>query len=296
MSARYGSRTRSGEAVSDLGRRAEAGGGGDPRLGTEYEEIFTSPGTWTNPGTVTWVEVFMVGGGGGGGAGGSGTPADNYQGGGGGGGGRIIDWTDFEVSGPQPVVVGAGGVGGVRSPAVTHGSVGGDSTFGAPGPTQMIAGGGGGGKPGNPSVPGSISSPLTGGGGGGGAGTSSGGFGRYGGAGSPSYNTSSPIDGRMHTGQGGGARTSAVMHTAGRGWKGLGGGGMCAGQFFVNGPYGAVDGGGVGSWNSWPAPMYPLVIHGRANTGGGGAGGHHSSNSQIGGDGGSGLVIVRWWE
>lgn len=136
MSARYGSKTRSGEAVSDLGRRPTGGGGGLPNV---YEEVFTAPGTWTWPGNVSEVEVLIVGGGGGGA---SFTPPNIIGDSGGGGGVGVLRGP---VSGPVPVTVGAGGAGG--SPPNSPGSDGGSSAFGPiPSPTTLIVGGGQGGS------------------------------------------------------------------------------------------------------------------------------------------------------
>lgn len=115
------------------------------------EQEFTAPGTWTNPGSVTSVRVLVVGGAGGG----KPSPIINWFSG---GSGAVLERV-VQVSGPQPVVVGAGGNNGDTTPTST---VGGDSTFGAPGPTQVVAGGGGAGG----AVPGVYDAPPVGGGGG----------------------------------------------------------------------------------------------------------------------------------
>jgi hypothetical protein len=57
----------------------------------------------------------------------------------------------------------------------------------------------------------------------------------------------------------------------------------------------AYDGGGMVRDNA-PASMSVPIRDGKANTGGGGAAGYHPSPSARGGNGGSGIVIVRWWE
>jgi len=93
-------------------------------------DVFTSPGTWTNPGTVTKVKVTVLGAGGGGGS----TSTVNFTASGGGAGGLSYDI----VSSPTPispvaVTVGSGG---------SAGSAGGTSSFGA----YCSATGGGGGS------------------------------------------------------------------------------------------------------------------------------------------------------
>ena len=92
---------------------AASGGGGFSNM-----QVFTSPGTWTNPGNITKVKVTVTGGGGGGGAGGAGSE----MGGGGGSGGTAIEVIPFPSGTNVPVTVGAGG---------NMGSTGGTSSFGA---------------------------------------------------------------------------------------------------------------------------------------------------------------------
>lgn len=159
------------------------------------EQVFTSPGTWVCPPTVTWVEVTVVGGGGGSGAMAKGwfySPRDAL---GAGGGGAVLRRT-VPVGSPVPITVGAGGAGGVpynsppaapvAAPNNAAGQVGGTSAFGSLGPgpvpsipaTTIAAGGGGGGYGGAPPYPPS-SIAMTGryvlpiGGGSGGAGDTS---------------------------------------------------------------------------------------------------------------------------
>jgi len=80
-------------------------------------QAFTSPGTWTNPGSVTKVKVTVVGGGGSGEK-----PGGSSFGPGGGGGGAAIEVTTIPTS-PVPVTRGAGGTG--------SGGAGGTSSFGS---------------------------------------------------------------------------------------------------------------------------------------------------------------------
>lgn len=108
-------------------------------------EVFTSPGTWTNPGNVTKVKVTVVGGGGGGGGGPS--PANIKHGGpGGAAGGTSIEVISFPSATNVPVTRGGGGTGG---PQPVGGNSGGTSSFGS----YCSATGGQGGRgsfPGNP--------------------------------------------------------------------------------------------------------------------------------------------------
>jgi hypothetical protein len=96
---------------------ANAAGGGFSNM-----DVFTSSGTWTNPGSVTKVKVTVTGGGGGGG------PLSfptAYQSVGGAAGGTAIEVITIPTS-PVPITVGSGGV----SPANTSpGGTGGTSSF-----------------------------------------------------------------------------------------------------------------------------------------------------------------------
>jgi hypothetical protein len=109
-------------------------------------QVFTSPGTWTNPGSVTKVKVTVVGGGGTGGPTGT-TPGGNvpqrYTGGGG-GGGAAIEVISIPTS-PVPVTV--GGASGTSSfgpyCSATGGAAGSAAVFPAPAPTDGGTGGAG---------------------------------------------------------------------------------------------------------------------------------------------------------
>lgn len=252
-----------------------------------YEQVFTSPGTWSWPGRTAWVDVVAVGGGGGGSGG---QPGQAFGGAGGGGVKRAF----APVSGPVPVTVGAGGTVGSPAPPIgsaTAGTVGGTSGFGplGPGPvpgipaTTVAAGGGGGAGPGAPAVP-----------------TIGGGTGN----GGPTAPTDVGQNGTLNNGQyGGGALSIGGIRDASfnapqfdgsvagsKGKYGFGGGGLRADLTYIIGPttvplqgFGSRDGGGEPGAN------------GETNRGGG-AGGSPIGTGGSGGNGGSGIVIVRWWE
>ena len=100
-----------------------------PAGGFSNMQVFTSSGTWTNPGSVTKVKVTVVGGG----------QAGNYvfssarSGGGGGAGGTAIEVATIPTS-PVAVTVGAGGAISPANGNTTNGLPGlpgGVSSFGA---------------------------------------------------------------------------------------------------------------------------------------------------------------------
>ena len=107
-------------------------------------DVFTSSGTWTNPGNVTKVKVTVVGGGGGGGGGShTGLVGRGVSGGvGGGGGGSAIEVIPFPSATNVPVTIGSGGSAGTGGNTTgTDGGTGGTTSFGA----YCSATGGGGG-------------------------------------------------------------------------------------------------------------------------------------------------------
>lgn len=117
-------------------------------------QLFTAPGTWTNPGTVTQVKVTVVGGGGGGGV------SDGNQVSPSGGGGGIAIAAFTIPTSPVAITVGSGGT-GKPAPGPGGGGSGGTSSFGAF-ISATGANGGGGGTSGPPGTPGSgsISAPI----------------------------------------------------------------------------------------------------------------------------------------
>ncbi|MFA5023488.1 MAG: fibrinogen-like YCDxxxxGGGW domain-containing protein [Patescibacteria group bacterium] len=249
---------------------------------------FTSSGTFTAANNCN-AEVLVVAGGGGGGR----------YGGGGGGGGVVYD-SSKAISGAVTVTIGGGGAGwvGDTQNGGNAGS-GGNSVFSS----LTAIGGGGGGCYGNPLG----SSGAAGGSGGGGGntnggGTTSGGIGTsgqgYSGGGGPNGNYVS-----YGAGGGGGAGAAGAEGIAGgKGGAGVaysisgtstyygGGGSGCQASSNLTGGQG---GGGTGfaagvSGNT--------SIDGVSNTGGGGGGGRDNtiSGTWRAGNGGSGIVIIRY--
>jgi len=265
--------------------------------------------TWTVPAGVTSIEMLLVAGGGGGG----------YQVGGGGGGGGVVYRAAYPVTPGANIsyTIGGGGTGGSGGSAATNGQ---DTTFGA-GAEQVVAKGGGAGANHNTGTGGYDGIGQPGGSGGGGAGDSS----------SRSQRGGYPVDGQGYPGGrgrggnhpgfsgdawagggGGGAGgpgvDSNVNAQGGRGgpgittnitWNGTGsqtltsyggGGGGCNSGTGNPRASGGVGGGGFGTGNSDDQS----TKNGTANTGGGGGGVRDTSGS--GGNGGSGIIIIRYFD
>mgnify|MGYP000014686600 CR=1 FL=1 len=253
----------------------------------EYAQ-FTDDGTITFP-QDTVCDILMVGGGGGGGG---------RHGGGGGAGGLIYETNVSISSGTYSVIVGEGGIGG--DSGVSGNSGENSSVF------DFIAlGGGGGGGRYSPDNQGKV-----GGSGGGGASGGVGGLGTLG-MGNNGGNASSTSYWNHAGGGGAGtAGSSATSTSCGDGGDGLeisitgipiyyaGGGG--GGSHPPNpsnqlGGKGGLGGGGDGGVaNNTDARGESGV----PNTGGGGGGSSavngSVSGAKIGGNGGSGIVIIRW--
>jgi len=255
--------------------------------------------SFTVPSGITKLDYLVVGGGGGGASGG-------------GGAGGVLMANDYSVTpgASITIAVGAGGVGGAgnSSPAAGKGS---NSSFGS-----ITAFGGGRGGAGGAS--GTEVNGASGGGsrydctspscGAGIAGTgvagqgSSGGYSTYGsygagggggGAGGAGFNTT-----QLHQGaRGGDGVTSSITGTS-LYYGGGGGGGINANdnqRTDAHAGPGGLGGGGTGSaygYTGGPLGANATATAGAANTGGGGGGTDPEDINA--GDGGSGVVILRW--
>jgi hypothetical protein len=276
-------------------------------------ELFTQIGThtWQNPG-VDSIDVLVVGGGGGGGV----------TIGGGGGAGGLVYYENLSVNGSNcDLTVGAGGEGGIEySGPREQGYPGDDSTFTHPGGTLTALGGGGG-------AGWSDHTSTAGGSGGGASGDNAASSGNQSGT-----NSNATID----AGYGGGAGDGSSDPRVGGGGGGAGAAGEdgvsgsrsgdggvgvdmsteFGTQFGENGyfagggggggdsssknartrvAYGGNGGGGDGADN---ADVDPYGKDAMPNTGGGGGAAAYIGGSErkLGGDGGSGVVIIKYDE
>ena len=290
----------------------EATGGSVTTSGDFKIHTFTGPGTFTVSNTSSTaanniVSYMVVGGGGNGGG--------DYGGGGGAGGfreykGPADSYTASPLNGnpggtavtittqAYPITIGAGGTGSGQN---TPGNPGSPSTFstitstgggtgGTEGPNNAAGTGGSGGgamysqsgAAGNtPPV-----SPSQGNSGGNGGGSSAG----YAGGGGGGAGSAGGAPGNASIGGAGGngvatSITASPVTRAGGG--GAAGGGSPYGQSYTPGA-GGPGGGGAGATCASGAGTA-----GTANTGGGGGGGNLSGPS-VGGNGGSGIVIIRY--
>lgn len=257
-------------------------------------QAFTSSGSFTVPAGVRRLQVLVVAGGGGGGA--------FYYAGGGGAGGLIFD-RDYKVTPGQVITATVGAGAAAVSQGGVHGNKGSDSIFG----TLKAIGGGGGGASNQP--------PGSSGGSGGGAND----IFRNGGGGSAGSQGSSGANANRGGGGGGGAGMPGFMSATRTNTNQLpnGGDGLYiqlfsaygASGYFAGGGGGAYDanlrtdnarssgglggGGGGGGWSA--GGLQPTA--GAANTGGGGGGGMHDGNSSgTGAAGGSGVILVAWYQ
>ena len=242
---------------------------------------FTASGTFT---VVTGgsVEYLVVAGGG---SGGTHNP-------GGGGGGGALSGTLAVTTGAKTITIGSGGAGVVWGTSGNRGNNGGDSVF-----DSLTAKGGGAGGGGSGSYPPTVGG--TGGGGGSGesgaAGTSGQGYaggdsnsfagGGGGGAGAAGSNATANCDG----GNGGAGLQSSISGTTVY-YGGGGGGATIASMPGGYGGYTSINGtGGSGGGTAGNANTSTSAA---ANTGGGSGAADRSPGTS--GNGGSGIVIVRY--
>jgi len=287
---RYYSIKQSASIVFDVtsASNIRAIGGSIASFGSEIIHTFTTSGNFivdsSNPKTT--VSVLVVGAGGGGGG----------QGGGGGGGGAVVEYKFTGLqAGVYDITVGTGGIGGFGA---KHGSNGGASYANVTTNSIVAFGGGGGGYYGPPGFGGRSGA---GGGGAGSGGSGQGasgapGFAGYGSAGGNNF----AQDGTGSAGGGGGA--------GGVGWSGgpnAGGRGGYGANSSISGfmlSYGAGGNGvnGNGSANTSvmgiggiAATVSANATPGAVNTGSGGGGGYGGAYI-LGGNGGSGVVVIRY--
>ena len=296
----------------------EATGGTESDItidGVDYRlHVFTTSDDLvvTKPG---FVEYLIVAGGGGGGA----DYGAGSRGGGGGGAGGRMSFVEGDSDnngvplylevGTIPAVVGAGGVGttsSVLGATVNPGSNGFESRLG----NVVVFGGGGGGsrirnlglKGGsgggshNGGTIGPNAAPQGFAGGIGNPGTTGQ---RYGGGGGGALVAGADgIISSVDNGTGGDGFESEIDDVATyRGGGGGGGSGIVFGTNVTDGAAGGLGGGGRGGGQAFDGTNYVVVPaeNGVANTGGGGGGGAGGNvHVSVGGDGGSGVVIVRY--
>lgn len=267
---------------------------------------FTSVGSGTFTATSSGkVECLIVAGGGAGGRGFSGTIANPFiaGGGGGGAGGVLVDEATV-TPGSFTIVVGGGGVRPTAASGLRGGSGANSTTFGL----TAIGGGGGGrfrtdsndnNRGGSGGSGGGAGRGITNGGG---AGTTGQGFTGGEGTGATVSNFTQRGGGGGGAGDHGGwglAKYGGGDGGPGREWPagsgnfyGGGGGGASTGPESGAGSFGAGGiGGGGRSYGDVPSVR---PENGAPNTGGGGGGGGVPVVGGINGDGGSGIVIVRY--
>jgi hypothetical protein len=232
--------------------------------------------SWTAPANVTAVEYLVVGGGGGGGG-----AFDNGSAGGGGGGLVLYGTLSVVPGNTYSIVVGAGGNGGIGIGTVTGvpgselivSTGGGVSSF-----DTIIALGGGGGSNsrtfvGGAGIGGLAANGLTAPTGGNGAGNSGGG----------------QIGGGQIGGGGGGNLTAGVSSTTNHAQANAGGLGFTSNITGSNVTYGKGGVGGI-----FRTPLAGSDADNNTGNGGGGATAE-ASNGQTGGNGGSGIVILKYY-
>jgi large repetitive protein len=270
-------------------------------VGSDIALTFTTVGScdWTTPVGVSTADVLVVGGGGAGGTTSNGA-------GGGGGGGQVNAQSGVSISGVIAIRIGAGGVAQTVASA-TAGGNGGTSSFTRISESVISANGGSGGASVAVNAVGSPSTTGYNGGGGsvwaGSLSTTNGSNGVGGNKGGASVGSSSTADAQAGGGGGGSGGNGSNAQTSGSTTNG-GAGGVGVSNSYIGSAtfYGGGGGGGkrnastgtAGSGGSGGGGAGGKVANGAdatANTGGGGGG---AGGEFVGGDGGSGVVIVRF--
>lgn len=265
--------------------------------GTYWYHAFLSSGTFT-PAKALSCDYLVVAGGGAG--------AGNFGGGGGAGGYRTATGSGLTSGTAYTISVGAGGAGtGTQGTSGTDSYISGSgfttftSTGGgygggwSTGTTANGASGGSGGgtrtlfwSPGSGNTPATSPSQGNNGGSYSGSGNSSSGGGGAGAAGTASSNSTGGAGGiGSYTAISGGATTALGQLSGGNYYFAGGGSGINGSTSTITG---GVGGGGAGVMQSADSP------HAIANTGGGGGGNYNGSTISIGGNGGSGVIIIRY--
>jgi hypothetical protein len=281
-----------GIANADQGA-AKATGGIITEDATYWYHTFAASSAFIPKQSLT-CDVLVVAGGGGGG----------YGAGGGGGAGGLLAYTSQALTAiSYNVTVGAGGAAGTAGSQVNNGvnsqfasltaSTGGGGGASWTGGSGVAAGSGGSGGGGTTTTYTSGGTGSQGNNGGTGFATSNQGSGGGGGFGAVGGNASSGVGGA------GGAGTSTYsswLTATGTGLNGFiagGGGGIGGGGSGVGGAGGSGGGGGGANGSTPTTFASPGVKDAVVNTGGGGGGGFGSGGFPVG-NGGSGVVIVRY--
>lgn len=242
---------------------SELGGGGG---GGKFQktEIIKSTQSWTAPADVTEVEVILCGGGGGGGAAYVGNSSFGYAASGG-GGSMTFDILTVTPSSSYTITIGAGGSGAPNSNAA-NGSAGSSSSFGA----LLSIAGGGFGTPGYSRKPG-VPAGLGGAGGTGAA---------------QLVNNSSNTAQQVYAATAG---SSTVF-----GYGAGGGGGGFNHNHGSEPANGSTFGAGTGRYDNTSYGDEDAL----PNTGAGGGGGvgiGSGTTDYTGGNGGSGVCVIKYW-
>ena len=230
------------------------------------------------------VEYLVVGGGGSGGS--TNGTSGNFGGGGGGGAGGLITGTISIAAQTHSINVGSGGLGqdGTTNPGQNSSAFGLEAVGGGGGGHHTARDGQNGGSGGGPSRNNAPGTGVVGQGNDGGTGTSL----QGGGGGGAGRNGQNAIDGDS-AGDGGVGIKSNITGII-TGYAGGGGGGGASGASGPQTPGGqSFDGGGAGGSDSDGNAATPNTAGG-----GGGHGGRSDGSASLGGDGGSGIVIVRY--
>ena len=269
--------------------QAHEGGFGITFTASDGVNLATSASTFILSFNISSFEYLVVAGGGGG---------SMTAGGGGGGGGYIASSTAVALGNTYSIVIGAGGLGAIGDGG--NGLNGANSTLSGPSLSVTTIGGGGGNHVGVNTFGGG-----SGGGGGYGSlaagGTATAGQGNNGGRGG---NITNPAGAVYPCGGGGGAGAVGGDVGSGNYSGGIGGAGLqwLNGSYYAGGGGGSgneggaagIGGGGIGGrvWGDTKEPG----IDGTGGGGGGGGGGNlvMPGLEKKRGDGGSGVVIIRY--